>query len=464
MKTAVFTLAVLTLMASPAMSQPVTVCESDGNYRECRLDGVGFGTLVRQMSDAACIEGQTWGYRDGRIWVDRGCRASFAMTSLYGSAPLDTRVVCEAGRDGVTRCAANTLGGVQIARRISKSGCELGRDWGYDRNGIWVTNGCRAEFAVASNNSIVRTVLMPLDARLVCESRNNGMTRCATNTLGGVQLMRRISDAGCEYGRDWGYDRDGIWVNHGCRAEFAVPGNTAFTQAVSFPQNERILCESQNNGRTRCATNTTGGVQLTRRVSNAGCEFGRDWGYDRDGIWVDNGCRAEFYVSGNRVVTTAGMPATTTVPVVASNMPTMATSTLVCESNRDGRNHCRADTTMGVLLTRQLSDASCRLNRTWGFDDDGVWVSSGCRAEFTTVDGRFRGSMVSSTGGGRAPLVLCESENNGHKHCRADTRFGVSLVRQISDAKCERDRSWGVDDVGIWVTNGCRGEFALERR
>ncbi|HEX6177711.1 MAG TPA: DUF3011 domain-containing protein [Thermoanaerobaculia bacterium] len=304
MKNAVFTLAVLALMATPALAQPAVVCESDGSFRECRLEGVGVGTLVRQMSDAACIEGQTWGYRDGRIWVDKGCRASFALTNRVGSAPLDTRVVCE--------------------------------------------------------------------------SRDNGLTRCAANTAAGVQIARRISDSGCE--------------------------------------------------------------------------FGRDWGYDRDGIWVTNGCRAEFSVSSSRIVAVPSVPATS-----------LATQTLLCESNRDARNHCRADTSMGVLLTRQISDSPCSLNRTWGFDDDGVWVTAGCRAEFTTVDARFRGTMVSSVGR-TAPTLVCESENNGHKHCRADTRFGVTMLRQISDTRCERNRTWGVDDVGVWVTGGCRAEFVLERR
>ncbi|MBK7600121.1 MAG: DUF3011 domain-containing protein [Acidobacteria bacterium] len=35
--------------------------------------------LVRQRSDAACIQGRTWGFDRRRIWVDRGCRADFIV-------------------------------------------------------------------------------------------------------------------------------------------------------------------------------------------------------------------------------------------------------------------------------------------------------------------------------------------------------------------------------------------------
>jgi hypothetical protein len=34
----------------------------------------------------------------------------------------------------------------RIARRYSKRPCIEGRTWGYDRRGIWVNNGCDADF------------------------------------------------------------------------------------------------------------------------------------------------------------------------------------------------------------------------------------------------------------------------------------------------------------------------------
>lgn len=53
-----------------------------------------------------------------------------------------------------------------------------------------------------------------------CESRQNRHQRCAVNTEDRVQLVRRLGGT-CTQGRSWGYDRRSIWVDRGCRAEFA---------------------------------------------------------------------------------------------------------------------------------------------------------------------------------------------------------------------------------------------------
>ena len=55
---------------------------------------------------------------------------------------------------------------------------------------------------------------------LRCESRRNRLQRCSANTENRVQLTRRLGGT-CSQGRSWGYDRRSIWVDRGCRAEFA---------------------------------------------------------------------------------------------------------------------------------------------------------------------------------------------------------------------------------------------------
>ena len=40
-----------------------------------------------------------------------------------------------------------------------------------------------------------------------------------------------------------------------------------------------------------------------------------------------------------------------------------------------------------------------------------------------------------------------------------DGRGRVQLVRQLSSAACIEGRTWGQDARGVWVTDGCRGEF-----
>jgi len=57
--------------------------------------------------------------------------------------------------------------------------------------------------------------------------------------------------------------------------------------------------------------------------------------------------------------------------------------------------------------------------------------------------------------------ITCESRGHDRAYCAVDTRGGVRLVRQLSDARCESGRSWGTDRGGIWVSQGCRAQFAV---
>lgn len=66
-------------------------------------------------------------------------------------------------------------------------------------------------------------------------------------------------------------------------------------------------------------------------------------------------------------------------------------------------------------------------------------------------------------GGGNwnGETIRCESRDGRFRSCRADTRGGVRLVRQLSDTPCREGRTWGSRNNEIWVDNGCRGEFQL---
>lgn len=59
-----------------------------------------------------------------------------------------------------------------------------------------------------------------------------------------------------------------------------------------------------------------------------------------------------------------------------------AVQPLSCVSTSADRVHCPADTSKGVVLMRSTGTGECLVNQTWGFDDDGVWVSHGCAGEF----------------------------------------------------------------------------------
>lgn len=136
---------------------------------------------------------------------------------------------------------------------------------------------------------------------------------------------------------------------------------------------------------------------------------------------------------------------------------------LTCASNRGNRVYCDADTSGNVQLVRQLG-GTCQQGSTWGFDQRGVWVDRGCRAEFEIVPpANLRGgrNYKGNRGSGTATIV-CSSESRGRVHCDANTSNGVRLTRQLG-GNCQQGSTWGWDSSGVWVTQGCRAEFEVER-
>lgn len=64
---------------------------------------------------------------------------------------------------------------------------------------------------------------------------------------------------------------------------------------------------------------------------------------------------------------------------------------------------------------------------------------------------------------GFARSIECGSKNYRYKYCRVDTDGYVRLERQFSDAECRRGRTWGYDDDGVWVDEGCQARFKVGR-
>lgn len=172
--------------------------------------------------------------------------------------------------------------------------------------------------------------------RITCESRQGRYNFCNVDTRGGVRFVRQISNAQCRQGSTWGYDRNGIWVDQGCSAEFAVRdrggnNNNNYNYNDNYNSNTggdntgaiiggvlavgaiaaalasgsgnnssdgTITCGSERGKFTRCPVDISrrDRVILRRQLSNSGCWEGSTWGYDRNGIWVDEGCRGQFEI------------------------------------------------------------------------------------------------------------------------------------------------------------------------
>jgi hypothetical protein len=140
----------------------VACSSNDGRRVECPADLHGYVVRdVDQSSRTECVVGRNWGYTDRGVWVDDGCRATFMFDRSRGgdhprswgyrepdyNSSGEQRVKCES-RDGRRNECDVDLRGYRIAdvREISRADCDIGRNFGYDDKGVWVDEGCRAEF------------------------------------------------------------------------------------------------------------------------------------------------------------------------------------------------------------------------------------------------------------------------------------------------------------------------------
>jgi hypothetical protein len=82
------------------------------------------------------------------------CTTLLALGSLSWpmQARADYSVTCESRNNSYQRCPISQAGYVTLKRNLSKSNCVKGRNWDFDRREIWVDDGCRAQFNVATSS------------------------------------------------------------------------------------------------------------------------------------------------------------------------------------------------------------------------------------------------------------------------------------------------------------------------
>ena len=96
------------------------------------------------------------------------------------------------------------------------------------------------------------------------------------------------------------------------QALVAVPAEPS-AQAASAPAAVVVTCASKPGSRTQCPADTSRGVVLARSSGESACLLGKTWGYDDKGVWVADGCTADFLVRASDGVavapeTTKGAP------------------------------------------------------------------------------------------------------------------------------------------------------------
>jgi hypothetical protein len=142
-----------------------------------------------------------------------------------------------------------------------------------------------------------------------CESNNGKFSRC-NMPWRDAELVKQESKGACVRGQSWGVDRQGLWVDRGCRGVFGEArhgrpdngrpgyGPGGWQPGPGWDRSIRLQCDSNKNKYQMCMVDVgrRGRVQLVKRMSDARCTEGSSWGWNRAGVWVDHGCRGQFLV------------------------------------------------------------------------------------------------------------------------------------------------------------------------
>ncbi len=252
-------------------------------------------------------------------------QSSYGYPAYAGSNTAQRQVRCESTGSRRTFCRVNTQGRVRVARQLSQRRCIQGRNWSYTSSGIWVTNGCRADFVVdqryrsRSADPVVRDDhYLDQSGRVIhCESSASGRRYCGEGHR--RYTMSGNRDPNCIEGQTWGRDNRGVWVSGDCNADFnespyqnndssnnngynngynnGVPDNMEVGHTHGIDQSGQLVhCQSTADGRTYCGDRDS--PYIISGARDPDCIEGQTYGRDQRGTWVSGNCTADFGIDG----------------------------------------------------------------------------------------------------------------------------------------------------------------------
>lgn len=91
-------------------------------------------------------------------------------------------------------------------------------------------------------------------------------------------------------------------------------------------------------------------------------------------------------------------------------------------------------------------------------------VTIGATAAALAATAAFTAPTASADQGRHDQVISCSTNSNHKRTCRLPSGVrpaDVTLVQRHSNSRCRDGRDWGVTSNAIWVTNGCRADFAV---
>jgi len=161
-----------------------------------------------------------------------------------------------------------------------------------------------------------------------------------------------------------------------------VAGLMALAPARASAQ-QTMNCSSDDGRRHVCEVGPNRGIRMIRQRSGSPCQLGRTYGIERNRVWVDRGCRADFEVLAGAG---GGYPPQNYPPPGGNeryNRGGGPSQTITCSSDDMNLHYCSVGgNPRSIRLVRQRSGSPCEQGRTYGLRGNQIWVNRGCRADF----------------------------------------------------------------------------------
>ena len=207
----------------------------------------------------------------GQVSAQTYANSGYGYTSNGYGYGHSRAVRCESIGSRRNFCRVDTRGGVRISRQLSQRSCIQGRNWSYTSQGIWVSGGCRADFAISSGRGY----------------RNGdryGANGYSSNSYSGNGYGTSYGSGSTYPSSDYGYQ------NNGYRDGNSESGHTHYVDGSG----QVIHCQSTVDGRTYCGDSHTRYTMSGNRDPD--CIENQTWGRDGRGTWVSGDCNADFSI------------------------------------------------------------------------------------------------------------------------------------------------------------------------
>jgi hypothetical protein len=143
--------------------------------------------------------------------------------------------------------------------------------------------------------------------------------------------------------------------------------------------------------------------------------------------------------------------------------PAAAQTLVTCESVNGQRQLCRAETSGGVSIHRQLSSTPCVQGRNWNVGNDVIWVTNGCRAQFVVNDARRGRYNDGRNNDGRYDNDRSDNRNVDAANVACRRAVRAQLGRRVEVSTWGLNSSRNSRRVGWRIANGRSGECRIDR-